>query len=495
VIVNRRERLRERMSWLLVRLRVFESRAVIDLTAGILLLVQTVFGERLARALLDRFGAIFVWSGWPYSPGYVHLGASRFYWRMARRAWGGAQVPLRETASSDGRALRVGVFANLNGTLATQKPLFVALPGVDLHLFDRLSGGPGATYLRAQAAAYHAFETDDVDRMARVINDSKLDVLLNIVAKSITYDLFDRLDVPCIVQVCTDSNLIHHPKIAFHLYPQPECGYGVRDRQLFCTYTGRRFGPQRVYETSLVIDKRDLNVGDRLPWRSREPLIAWHGTLYKLHHPRFLDVIFGLLEEDSNLRFEFFGRETPGALAAIGRAAHDRGLGGRVHYGGVATFGRDQSGRVIVDGFSALASVLSRARFWPDSFPIGGSAARYEAYVSGVPSIHMTPRVPNGGGPGAHGSLLELPWLRAPASVATSAEHYVELARRCLYDESFAEQLIAEQDAVVTRVGDARAWWQHVLRCYADWASDAGVAYEPCSMSVTEGTNAARRAR
>jgi hypothetical protein len=471
--------MRELISWRAVGLRLFDRPSLIGLAVGLVRFAQAVRGERFARALLDRFGAVFVWSGWPYEPGYVHLHASRFYWRVARRVWGGEQVPLRTPAPRAGRPLRVGVFANLDRTLATQKPLFDALPSesIELHLFDRLSGGAGATYLRVQAAAYHPLETDDVARIAQLVNAAQLDLLLNIVSKTIPYDLFDRLDVPCIVQVCTESDLVHHPKVGFHLYPQPECGYCVRDGRVFCTFTKRPFGDQRVFESSLVIDTRDLNTGERRGWRSREPLIAWHGTLYKLCAPAFLDGIFQLLADDTDLRFEFFGRDVGDALARISRTAKSRGVGDRVHYGGVATFGRDRTGRVIADGFSPLASVLSRARLWPDSFPVGGSAARFEAYTSGVPSIHMAPRTPNGGdGPCAEGSLLELPWLRAPLSVATSFQNYFDLARRCLYEESFADQLVAEQDAVVARVSDARGWWQHVLRCYEQWESEAGVS-------------------
>jgi hypothetical protein len=82
----------------------------------------------------------------------------------------------------------------------------------------------------------------------------------------------------------------------------------------------------------------------------------------------------------------------------------------------------------------------------------------------------MAPRTDDPTGPDADGSLLELPWLRVPASVGASRRMYFDLARRCLYDEAFATEIVAAQDAVVARVSDASAWWRHVIACYDDWA-------------------------
>ena len=469
---TRQERRSERISRWTIAWGLFDSRLLTGVAAAVLRVVRAAAGDRCARGLLDRFGARVVWSGWPYTAGYIHLHASRFYWRVRCRVWTGPYVSPRPI--EHGRRLRVGIFANLHLTLGTQKPLFdgVPLDEVELHAFDLLSGGPGATYVRPLVSGYHPIEANLPDRVADVINAAHLDVLVNVVSKSMAYDVLDRLDTPCVVHACTGSDLIHHPKVSFHLYTQPECGYDARDGRVFCAFNDAPFSEQRVYESGLVCDARDLQAAGATPWRVREPLIVWHGSLYKLRSGLFLEGIFRLLNADRELRFEFFGRDVAGACAAIERASTQAGVARQVTYKGVAGFGRDQDGRVITDGFAPLASALGRARLWPDSFPVGGGSARFEAYAAGVPSIHMAARTPRmEDGPGAEGSLLELPWLRAPMSVAASCEDYLDRARRCLYEEGFATELVAEQHAVVNRVSDARGWWQHVLACYRDWES------------------------
>jgi hypothetical protein len=140
-----------------------------------------------------------------------------------------------------------------------------------------------------------------------------------------------------------------------------------------------------------------------------------------------------------------------------------------VIYRGVAGFARDAGGHLQPDTFADLAEALRRARFWPDSFPVGGASARFEAFCAGVPSIHMAPATDAPGGPYEDGSLLELPWLLADGALARSREEYLDLARQCLSSPEFAARLVAAQDVVVARVSDVRGWWQSVAGRYLQW--------------------------
>jgi hypothetical protein len=419
------------------------------------------------------FGDRCVWSGTAFAQGWVNLHASRFAATAEHAVWGHPQVPVRRTESIAGRPLRVGVLANFHLTLGTQRPLFEAVPRaqIELHLFDRWAGHGGASYLAPFAASYHALKEDSPERFADAINRVKLDLLLNVVPRSIAYRTFELIDTPCIAHVCTGSDLMHHPRVSYHLFTQPEFGYRVRNGEVFCDFTNRPFGGARAFDSWLVCDARGLDCGPRQPWRDREPLIVWHGSLYKLASPALLEVIFELLKTNPQARFQYFGRGRQAELIAAGAAAH--GVAGRVHYGGVAGFARDQRGELQPETFADLFAALRRARLWPDSFPIGGGSARFEAYVAGVPSIHMAPTADPPRGPYQDGSLLELPWLEASQGVARSRAQYVEMAQRCLRDEAFAESLIAQQDAVAAKVLDAEAWWRHMRHCYGEWQRTA----------------------
>ena len=52
--------------------------------------------------------------------------------------------------------------------------------------------------------------------------------------------MFELLDTPCIVHVCTGSDLMHHPRVAYHVFTQPEFGYGLREGRVYCDFTSGR---------------------------------------------------------------------------------------------------------------------------------------------------------------------------------------------------------------------------------------------------------------
>jgi hypothetical protein len=467
-------RLGDRINRALLAIGIYEWRWLRALFAGVIRMIRATGGEPRARHVLHMFGDRLVWSGWPFSQGWVNLHASRFAASVEHAVWGLPQVPVRALAPPSDRPLRVGLLGNLHLTLGTQRPLFEAVPAdaIELHLFDRHAGNPGAAYLAPFAFGYHALEEDSAESFAEAINLVKPDLLLSLAPRSIAYRMFELIDTPCVVHVCTGSDLMHHPRVAYHIFTQPEFGYGLRNGEVFCQFTGRRFGTAAAFASWLVCDARGFDRGPRRPWREREPLIVWHGSLYKLRADRFLDLIFDLLQANPEVRFEYFGKGPQ--VDEVSRRAAARGMAARVIHRGVAGFARDSRGELQAETFAALQDALQRARFWPDSFPIGGGSARFEAYVSGVPSIHMAATADPPAGPYEDGSLLELPWLEARGGVARSRAEFFEMAQRCLRDETFAESIVASQDAVAAAVSDARAWWRHMRTCYDTWRQTAG---------------------
>jgi hypothetical protein len=457
--------------WLLAS-GVYEWRWLRAVFAAIIRLIWAAGSEQRALHVLHLFGDRLAWSGWPFSKGWVNLHASRFAANVEHSVWGLSPTPPRNAAQPGG-PLKVGVLGNFHFTLGTQKPLFERVPkdAIELHLFDRWSGESGAQYLAPYAASYHALKDDTAEEFAAAINAIKPDLLLSILPKSIAYRMFELIDTPCIAHICTGSDLMHHPRVAYHVFTQPEFGYQLRDGRVHCAFTSRPFGDARGYASWLVCDARDLDRGRRRRWADREPLVAWHGSLYKLCSARFIDVIFDLLEKHREVRFEYFGRGPQ--VSEIGGRAAARGVANRVTHRGVAGFARDERGALRPETFADLRDMFGRARVWPDSFPIGGGSARFEAYVAGVPSVHMAPTALPPAGPYEDGSLLELPWLEARGGVAHSRDEFLAMTERCLVDESFADALAASQDKVVASVLDADAWWRHMRACYDDWSRSA----------------------
>jgi hypothetical protein len=462
----------DRLNRVLLAIGVYDWRWLRAAFAALIRLVRWTGNEPRALHLLHMFGDRLVWSGWPFSPGWVNLHASRFGAHVEHSIWGRpARAP--RPVDRSGRRLKVGMLGNFHLTLGTQKPLFEHVPAdaIELHLFDRWAGQTGAEYLAPYAASYHALKDDSPEAFAAAINTVKPDLLLNLVPRTVAYRMFELIDTPCIAHVCTGSDLMHHSRVAYHVFTQPEFGYELRDGRVHCAFTGRAFGDSRGYASWLVCDARGFDRGPHRRWADREPLIAWHGSLYKLAAAPFLDVIFDLLARHRDVKFEFFGKGAQ--VAEIADRAAARGVADRVTHRGVAGFARDQRGELRPETFAELRDTLSRARLWPDSFPIGGGSARFEAYAAGVPSVHMAPTADPPIGPYHDGSLLELPWLEARGGVAHSRDEYAAMTERCLFDEAFAASLIDSQHQVVKSVLDAGAWWRHMHACYADWSRSA----------------------
>ena len=152
----------------------------------------------------------------------------------------------------------------------------------------------------------------------------------------------------------------------------------------------------------------------------------------------------------------YFGRGPQ--IPTLPGAPPRRNLADRVVHRGVAGLRVTNAASCGARRLRHLRDTLSRARVWPDSFPIGGGSARFEAYVSGVPSVHMAPTADPPKGPYEEGSLLELPWLEARNGVA-------QLTRRVRRDDGAVpasirpspNRLVGAQDAVAAAVRDATA--------------------------------------
>jgi hypothetical protein len=347
-----------------------------------------------------------------------------------------------------------------------------------LHVFDRRIKDHTADYLRQIARTYQLFDdgSADIDDAARAINGTNLDVLINIDHDLPAYKVLDLLDTPCIVHLCSGTDLLHHDKVSFQIHAQPEAEFFIQDGRMFCTFTRQPFSQQRLYPGMVIYDIRDI-AQDRAPlWMERKPLIFWHGSIYKLAKRPLLDIILRLLAEDSSLDFIFMGRDDlqrEASLPFIEKHSSEYGVSARVHYAGQMLVGRRPDGEVFSDqGWSEIKKYLSETRLWPNTFPVGGGAARVEAYASGAPSIHMGVRFdPPYWGVSQPGTA-ELPALLVPEGTAYSVQEYESLCRRCIYDEAYANSLIQIQLGVSERSTNGEAFWKQMREFYQDWLAN-----------------------
>jgi hypothetical protein len=427
-------------------------------------------GGALARrdggdVLLARLGGLFVWSGWPHQErGWINLDASRYVQRV-RRAATTRRVAAKSPPREPDGPLRVGVLASFSGLLTLAREHFESAPEeVELHALDLGFEGRHAHYLEPVASSY---ATEELAEAA-----SELDVLFLVGRGRDVDEVLDAARTPCIASFSTGSDLVHHEKIDFHLYPQPEADYFLRDHGLFCGTSRTRFGDELVYPAFFLYDRRGLDPEARTPWSEREPLVLVHGSLFKAAGEPFLDAVLPLLRDGAEL--VLMGRASGDDLAVVDRVARRHGVASRVHYEGSFSGTRGAHGVRDEPGWEKLVDYLQRARLAPDPWPIGGGAARVEAYAAGVPSVHLAVRFDKASWGRRQHSLLEVEALHVEEATARTPDEYRRLCERCLVDGAFAEAVAAAQATVCARVTDASAYWLQLVRAHQDWLRRVG---------------------
>ena len=422
---------------------------------------------------------------WPLRvPGWVNVHLSGLLWRLRRRHV--VQADRDAPRKRPGSRPRVGCIGAFSGLLGFPASLFAAFPSTtDLHIYDLQYKGQLASALIDIATAYHPFVLegsstyrDNVQRIAETINADDLDLLLVMRSKRDAYDVLDHVRTPCIAHVCTGSDILHHPQVDFDLYCQPEVGFFPVGHELFCEFTRTPLKGRTVYEASLCFDPRTLDLEAPAPaWRDRSPLIVFHGSLYKMASTPFLDRIFRVMADNSQVEFAFMGKDWDGALARILEGARRAGVDGRVHYEGTFSAMRNADGHVDDAGWFRVLALLRRARLAPNPWPMGGASARFEAYVMGAPTVHMGLRTDRASWGTRHHTVCDVPNLLVPQATAYSPEAYQALATRCLTDEAFADSVAAEQRRVAKAASDPRAYWTHVLRAFDEWRQQRAAAF------------------
>lgn len=484
-----------------------EQSFVLRVLAPFIRLAERWGGESLARRFTKTVTCFLLLTSPPHI-GYVHLHLSRLYWRLRRHARRSHIIPGRPPEGTRLRPQRVGILGYLVGH--GPKSLMDKFPeDVELYVFDvQTDLGYRAEWLNARVDHYiplvlrpgtiqrplcagweggdytplvpekSASNRDLVVAAAQLINQASLDLLIIIGHEREwhTYDLVDLIETPCIVHMCNSSDLLHHEKISFYIYTQPQAGYDLKEKQLISAATQSPFTSKTIYPGALYYDPRGVDLNCSVPaWADREPLIVFHGPLYKLGTSPVIRIVAQLLADDSALDFVFMGRleNRSGLLASLEKVAEHYGVNGRMHYAGNFLAMWDASGSVVGPEWDKILSSLRRARLEPDPFPLGGGQARFQAYLNGTPSVHMGVRLDLARRWLKQDGLVEVPALLIPNGTAYSQNTYLDLCRRCLYDQGFADQLAAEQRAVARVVSDSSAYWQRLFDSYRDWSEAA----------------------
>ena len=462
-------------------------RLVIACAVWTIRIGRRIGGWRVSDFALAALDRNLVRSGWPgHPPGWINLHASEFSVRVRERLTGEApRVRSRRAPRERRTPLRVGIYGPFAALLGFPRSLFRARPqDIELFVFDDLTRGRDASFLKTSCHRYVAMPdvSDDASFLAEasaLVNDAALDLFVHAGAGRLASRLIERLTTPCVANYCAGSDLMHSANVDVEMFGQPEADYFPAAGRMFCGTTRAPFSSQLVFDLCAdAYDSRALQRIERPTWRERDPLIVYHGSLYKMAASTYLDIVLDVMRQDSAVEFVFMGKEHRGELASIRDRAARHGVANRVHYEGAFSAVRDEHGDVSDEGWLRLRRRLSRARLAPNPFPMGGGSARLETYLAGVPSVHLGLRVDAESWGRFQPVICDIPVLRVPSGTAHTVEGYRELCLRCLHDEAFADRLQLEQLEIALQATDPAAWWRQLHACYAFWLSHTPVTVD-----------------
>jgi hypothetical protein len=419
--------------------------------------------------LLEKASHLFL-TGWPHHLGtpWVNLNVARFQARIGAELRGGKAAAPRPPRLDPDR-LRVGVLANLDGTLTFTRRFFEHAPEeIDMFVFDLAGPDRPAAYLPDLVSEYHVLPRGDSAEVARRIESTRLDVVLADVYKADVYGIFDDLTTPCLVDIGSTVHFVFHPAVAFRYYALQQADYLVRGRRLFCCTSRSQLGDGMVFSAPLLFDGRGLDAEPRRPWTARNSLMVFHGKLYKASGD-YLECLLHLLETDSELELVVMGRGSEEDLSRI-RMLQRTAVGSRIHYEGAFRLHRNAEGEVDDPSWLRLAKYLRTARLAPDPWPLGGAYSRAEAYAAGLPVAHMGIRTDaESWGRWQPAVTADHPALNLSRTTAHSVDDYVAVCTRLLHDEVFADAVAQEQSQLLEGLCDAATFWENILSSYREW--------------------------
>jgi hypothetical protein len=400
----------------------------------------------------------------------VNLNVARLQARIGRELRG-AQAARRQPPRPDPDRLRVGVLANFDGTLTFTRPLFEHSPEeLDLFVFDLAGPERSSSYLPRLVEEYHALPRSDTARISERIESARLDLLLADVYKADVYAILDGVTTPCVADLGSTAHFVFHPAVAYRQYALQQADYVVRGRELFCCTSRRRFSDSLVFTAPLFFDRRGLDAAPPILWEKRDSLMIFHGKLYKAGSA-YLELLAGLLEQDSTLEFVLMGRGSEEDFERISKLQRSP-VGSRVHYEGEFRLHRNAEGEVDDPTWLALSRHLRHARLAPDPWPLGGGYSRVEAYAAGAAVAHMGIRTdPASWGRPQPAVTADQLALNLPRTTVYAVADYRSLCTRLLHDGELADEVAREQLELVDRLCDPKEYWGNVLTCYREWRS------------------------
>ena len=263
--------------------------------------------------LLNIFFDFFVYAKWPKGYNYINQHLLNLHQKMSRSVVKPTgSIPAR-SASRQNSKIKVGFIGKISGLLGFHETLFENCPDeIDTYIFDIEYRGSYATKLQNSGCKYRQISRNITgSKLGDIINSSKLDILISACGTE-SYSFIDYIDSPCIAIFCAGSSLLYHDKISFQFFTQPQANYFIDGHYLFSGFTRTHLLEQPIFSGYFPYDPRGVEKARITPWREREKILSFHGSLYKIANHKYLKTVFEIMEEDASLNMLIMGKPSRG---------------------------------------------------------------------------------------------------------------------------------------------------------------------------------------
>jgi hypothetical protein len=374
----------------------------------------------------------------------------------------------------NGERIKIAIMGQFSGLLSFGPDFFDKVPSyIDLTVVDFPWRGVFADYLKSTRHSYFQIQDDRAPRPEEIAKIQNLEptIICNLYSK-IDPRFIARLDSYCWVNFCSGSVPYYSSLIDFQLCPQFQRNYILKNGELIHRKSQTLLKNLTVFESSWPFDPRDIDDQQVTPISARPKRIFFHGSLYKLSNPRYLDVIFSLIAEIPDVEMAFMGREIWGhEMKSIVSAARKWNVESRISYLGDYENIRGASGAIADGRWQVCRSELNRCRLWLGTFPPVGASARVEAMKAGAVVVQMGFPADWMDSPSDPLNIWELPCIKVDEATSNDLAQYKAICRQVLLDDRFAEDLIECQNRRLPQILDQTAIWRDLMESFKSWQS------------------------
>lgn len=361
--------------------------------------------------------------------------------------------------------LRIGLIGNLSGISMTPPSFldFFAYSEHKLYVFDV----SGQDLLSKKSKYHHALsywvgkdKWKNLEQICDNINKEELDLVVIADTMAFSSCVASRIKAKAIYYYSFGSGVLPKIKGLTNILCQPQIDFELSENCVYSYNSNRHLEVARTIAISGYYDRRNIAVDTIKKSSGDFKYIFYHGSIYKILNYSFLKSISRILSSQVDLKFVYIGKGTFSQLFRIKLFLLFFGISKRCIYLPHMQYSRGE--------FWSLGEILGKSIVYLNPWPVGGGAARFEAYAYGVPVAHLELSQNQSVGKNKSSTVVDVLGFKNEFSTNISRSDYVEFVIRVIEDLSFRKMVINEQSKKLEYLSSSTRWWNQVIEDYTN---------------------------